>query len=288
VSLASFIVVAQVALARDRSPRVVLLGSGDHVSAMIVTGNARLLIATGTDGAAFLNAFSSALPFGDRRIDVLVIAGSASDLPVAAAARDSIDARRTFVLDGGLTASLDKLGLDSSALFTGGKKIALSPDLAIWLETASIANGETTIQGWQAVIERGKTRVRVVSDARLLSAFHDRRPASALVIAAKPDPTALPAAFRSLVIPASIANAAPLIPQKSEPAPVMKCEPGRSLTLTFTTDGLKLPKSAQLVSSATPHTDATMVGHASGESSAVVVKRFSSGSWLAAQWAEVV
>jgi len=255
VSLASVVVLAQVVLAKDRTPRVVLLGSGDHVSVLVVAGDARMLIATGTDGAAFLNAFSSALPFTDRHVDMLVIAGGKADLPVAAAAHSSIDAGRTFVLDGDLTTSLDDLHLDAGALLSGGKKLILSPDLSVSLETAAIPNGDKTIQGWQAIVEHGKTRVRIVSDARLLRAFRDRRSASALVIATKPDAVQLPASFLSLVIPASVSDATPLIPANIDSLPVAKVESGRPLTLRFTSIGLTLPKSARSITRVASQTE---------------------------------
>lgn len=254
VALALTLLAAHVVFAQNRTPRVVLLGSGDHLSALIVDGDARMLIASGTDGTAFLNAFASALPINDRRIDVLVIAGGKADLPVAAAARASIDARRTFVLDGGLSASLDDLHLNSSALLTGGKRLSLGPALSVSLETASRQDGAKLITGWQATVVHGRTRVRIVSDARFLNEFRSRQRASGLVIASKPDASALTASFLSLVVPAALSDPAPLLGAKQGGRPVVKVELGRTATLSFTIVGLELPKSAQSIATPPPQT----------------------------------
>ena len=247
-SLAAFVGFGRVALKSDGAPRVVLLGSGKHLSALVVAGNDRLLIASGTDGSAFLNAFAQALPFTDRRIDVLVIAGDRGDLPSASAARSSIHAERTFVLDGELSGSLDQLHLNASSILAGGRTIRLGSEIVVTIETASIQTGSAPLQGWQAVVEHGASRVRIVSDARLLGAFHDRRRASALVIAGAPEAATLRGSFLSLVAPSSISDAAPLLGSDTRALPVLKVEPGRSVELTFSTVGLKLPKGAQFVS----------------------------------------
>lgn len=245
MALAVFLTVGQATLSKSRTPRVVLLGAGDRISTLIVSGNARMLITAGTNGRDLLNAFAVALPLTSRHIDVLVITGDKTDLPAASAARTSIDASKIFVLNGGLATSLDDLKLNASALISGGKRIALSPGVFVTIEQSPTDESGKSAPAWQAVIAHGKTRVRIVSDPQRMTAFRDRRASSALVIAAKPAPSALPGSFLSLAVPASVADPSPLISEKLGAIPVVKVENGRATSLTFTADGLKLPRSAR-------------------------------------------
>lgn len=229
---------------------MVALGSGDRLSILVAAGDNHLVIATGSDGEAFLNAFGSALPITNRHVDLLLIAGSKADLPVAAAARTSLDVRRAFVIDGGLTTSLDALNLEPSAILTGKQRIALSPELTVVIETGSITLSGKQIQGWQAVIEHGASRVRIVSDARLLAIFPNRGIDSALVIASKPEAAPISGAFRSLVAPASVTDPESMLPTRLGSIPVMKVESGRATELRFVSGGLRLPKTARVVAPA--------------------------------------
>jgi hypothetical protein len=264
VTLAAVLVLGQVVLAKSRTPRVILLGSGDRISTLLIAGDARLLIATGTDGQAFLNAFAEAMPFGDRHVDVLVLAGDRSDLPVAAAALGQVNAAKTLVLGDGLSTSLDDLGLDASALIARNLRVALSKDVVV-----TFAHDES---GWEAVIERGATRIRVISDAGQLNARHDAKANSTLVLARRPDPTELPGRFLSLVLPANAPAPAKLISERLGAIPVVAIRDGHAEALVFTRDGLKLPRSARPSSQAgNPPRSAT----AASNSALIAVRRSS-------------
>ena len=59
--------------ARDYGqPALALLGSGDGLSVLVTTGDARLLVVGGSDPAAFANALADARPRSHPRIDLLV------------------------------------------------------------------------------------------------------------------------------------------------------------------------------------------------------------------------
>lgn len=236
-TLAVVLVIGQVVLAKSRAPRVVLMGSGERVSTLVIAGDARLLIATGTDGQAFLNAFAEAMPFGDRHVDVLILAGDRSDLPVAAAAQSKVKAERTLVLGDDLSERLDDLGLDASALIAKNLRVTLSKDVVV---SFAHANGD-----WEAVIERGATRIRFVSDASTLDQFRDPRTNSALVLARRPNPSELTASFLSLVLPANAPAPASLIPERLGTIPLVSVQDGHAEVLVFTHDGVKLPRSAR-------------------------------------------
>lgn len=237
VSLASVLVLGQVVLAKSRTPRVDLLGSGDRISTLIVAGNTRMLIATGTDGAAFLNAFSEALPFADRRVDLLVLAGDRDDFPVASTARLNIKAAKVVVLDGDLATSLDDLGLDSSSIIDGRKRIALTPTIAVTITA--------TESGWLAVIERGQTRIGVISDPHQLEEAREMRSFSALVVASAPKPELIPGSYFSLALPNKSPAPAELVPERLGAIPVLSIANGRAEVLVFTPQGLRLPRAAR-------------------------------------------
>jgi hypothetical protein len=231
------LVLGQAVLAKSRTPRVVLLGSGDRISTLIIAGNTRMLIASGTDGTAFLNAFSEALPFADRRVDLLVLAGDRDDLPVASTARRAIEATKVLVLDGGPSTNLDDLDLDSSSIVGGRKRITLTPTIAVTLVVSQ--------SGWQAVIERGQTRIGVVSDPRQLEESRATRAFSALVVASAPKSELIPGSYLSLALPSKSPAPAVLVPEQLGAIPVLSVDNGRAAVLVFTPKGLRLPSSAR-------------------------------------------
>jgi hypothetical protein len=64
--------------ARDmREPRIALLGAGNHLSVLVTAGDARVLIVSGNEPAAFADALSRARPPTMRRLDVLIVGGNA-------------------------------------------------------------------------------------------------------------------------------------------------------------------------------------------------------------------
>src|SRR3712207_3983980 len=63
-----------------RRPRIVLLGSGHQLSALVTGGRARLPLATGDDPVAFSNALERPRHPTTRRLDVLLVAGAGNAL----------------------------------------------------------------------------------------------------------------------------------------------------------------------------------------------------------------
>lgn len=255
----------QVVIARAGTPRVVLLGSGSHLSTLIVAGEARVLIATGDDGEAFLNAFSRALPLSSRRVDLLILAGDKRDLPVASLALSAIKSRHVMVLDGGLAAHLADLGLDGDALLNHGARLSLPNGIVATIEMTRDHEADSAFpSGWQVVIERATTRIRVASDATSLSGFHDRRPASLLALVGVPPLEPIFGSFFGLAVSSAIKDPSPLIAGRESAVPVLKIEPGRAESLTFTSTGLRLPKHGRMIAPA-PVDQATVTPRAAIE-----------------------
>src|SRR6476619_4204301 len=71
------------ALDSSAAPTMKVLGAGTGLSVLVESGDRRLLVATGDDAASFSHALAGARRLWERRIDVLVLAGGASDLAVA-------------------------------------------------------------------------------------------------------------------------------------------------------------------------------------------------------------
>ncbi len=78
--------------------RIQVLGAGKYASVLITQDQRRILIASGSNGSAFSNAISNALPAIGEEIDVLLI-DPRSSADVVDRAR-SLDAKRALVLPG--------------------------------------------------------------------------------------------------------------------------------------------------------------------------------------------
>jgi len=76
--------------------RIQVLGAGKHASVLVTHDQRRVLIASGSNGSAFSNAISNALPSIGKEIDVLLI-DPRSSADVTDRAR-SLDAKRVIVL----------------------------------------------------------------------------------------------------------------------------------------------------------------------------------------------
>ena len=64
---------------RYAEPAIYLLGSGNALSALIVSESSRVLIANGNDPAALANAFGRARPDALRRIDLVILMPDATE-----------------------------------------------------------------------------------------------------------------------------------------------------------------------------------------------------------------
>ena len=147
----------------DAKPSIRMLGSGSNLSLLITSGNARILIASGDDATAFGNALGAARHLTSRRIDIVILAGTDDDIPVASYARKNIDARQVFVLDGPLAGHLADLELEHDQVIVQATRLRLPGGLDVTITPESASDGR-----WSAVIQHGRTSV-VASNSPELS-----------------------------------------------------------------------------------------------------------------------
>jgi hypothetical protein len=171
------------------SPRIVFLGSGDRLSVLVSDGPARLLIASGDDPTGYENALTSVLPIFARRVDVLLVSGAKTTLlaPVAAAQGEQVQVTRSL---GTIPPSLEASELGEITALNAPSRIRLSPEITLSIETAIPENAEPDDPvSWRAIVERGQTRIVVLSDGMAAGLFSMPPPASIIAVAGD-DPVA--------------------------------------------------------------------------------------------------
>jgi hypothetical protein len=171
------------------SPRIVFLGSGDRLSVLISDGPSRLLIASGDDPTGFENALTSVLPIFARRVDVLLVSGTKTTLLAPLAASQDEQVRETRSL-GTIPSSIEASELGEIAELTVPARIQLSPEITLAIETALPADAAPDDPvSWRAIVERGQTRIVVLSDGEAAGLFSTPPPASVIAVAGD-DPVA--------------------------------------------------------------------------------------------------
>lgn len=165
------------------SPRIVFLGSGNRLSVLVSDGPSRLLIASGDDPTGFENAFTSVLPIFARRVDVLLVSGTNTTLLAPLAAKQGEEVRLTRSL-GVVPPSVEANEFGDLTELTLPARIRLSPEITLSIEAALPQNG---VQGdpvaWRAIVERGQTRIVVLSDGEAAGLFSIPPPASVIAVA---------------------------------------------------------------------------------------------------------
>ena len=165
------------------SPRIVFLGSGDRLSVLVTDGPSRLLIASGDDPTGFENALTSVMPIFARRVDVLLVSGTKSTLMAPLSAVDGGQVRLTRSL-GAIPPSLEASELGAMPELVMPGRIKLSPDITLAIETATAANAEPDDPpAWRAIMQRGNTRIVVLSDGEAAGLFSAPPPASVIAVA---------------------------------------------------------------------------------------------------------
>ncbi len=166
-------------------PRVVLLGSGGSVSVLVASGDARLLIATGSDPASFAAALEAARQPVQRRIDVLLAAGRGDDLLVPAAVASDEHVRMVATL-GRLATGPGLESLADRPALTESRQVALDGGASVLLETSRTDGEEDDGPerwAWRATVARGNARVVVLSDGAAVNLFPPPDSPSLVVVA---------------------------------------------------------------------------------------------------------
>ena len=164
------------------SPRIVFLGSGDRLSVLVTDGPSRLLIASGDDPTGFENALTSVMPIFARRVDVLLVSGTKSTLRAPLSAVDGGQVRLTRSL-GGIPPSLEASELGAMPELVMPGRIKLSPDITLAIETATAANARPDDPpAWRAIVQRGNTRIVVLSNGEAAGLFSAPPPASIIAV----------------------------------------------------------------------------------------------------------
>lgn len=236
-------------------PQIAILGSGNRLSLFVAEGPARLVIASGDDTVAFENAFAEVRPLFARRIDLLLISGDGTTLLVPLAASQDAHVRSTFAL-GTLPDSPEATALGAINLFGSPRRIQLGPTMSVLLETAQ--TGDEGLAAWRATIERGSTRVVVLSSAESAALFPPVPDAALLAT----DGQDLAGAWDLSPALAIVANAdsvsgpdlrGAFAATGQGPQWGYRVGPGDALRLRFVADALQLPADgAQITLLATP------------------------------------
>lgn len=165
------------------SPRIVFLGSGNRLSVLVSDGPSRLVIASGNDPTGFENALTSVLPIFARRVDVLLVSGEKTSLlaPLAASRDEQVRLTRSL---GTIPPGIEASELGPVTQLSMPSRIRLSPEITIAIETA-VANDAAPEDraAWRAIVERGQTRIVVLSDGEAAGLFSASPPASVIAIA---------------------------------------------------------------------------------------------------------
>src|SRR5215203_2521126 len=224
----------------DRAPGVMLLGSGSHVSILVVDGDARLLIASGDDASAFGNALAEAMHPTSRRIDVVVIDGDERSGAVAARVRRDIPGATTFVMPGELANRLADFNLQPDDVIAKDTHIALTSEL-----TVTIFPGSDGDNGWHAGIRRRSTRVLAISDGKMAPMGQQ---VSAIVFTDRYDASALAGSGgRAVIVPS---GATSLDKLRADAQGTVSTDfalfvgDGEAIKLKFTDRGIELPSDA--------------------------------------------
>lgn len=233
-------------------PRIVLLGSGDGVSVLVASGDARVLIATGSDPAAFAAALESARQPIQRRIDVLLVAGRGDGLLVPAYIGADPHVRMAASL-GRLAVRGDAAALADLPALTESRQIILAGEVAILLEATMVPDqgGEASeAWAWRAIVSRGDARVAVLSDGGAAALFPPS-PSPALLVVSGREPLAAIAAETGApahavgfadgaLSPREMRQAAGSVPA----AWAVRVFDGEAIVVPFTEDGVAIPPDA--------------------------------------------
>ena len=229
------------------APGVTVLGSGDRLSVLVTDGSARLVLATGDDPIGYENALSRVRPVFARRVDVLLLAGTGRSLLVPVAAHADRNVRISSALAAlPRSAETDALGFVSA--FSTDQRIELGPSVAVTVETLLPFGDDAAdaFPAWRMTIERGETRVVVLSDGENAAIFPPGPPAAVIAVSGD-DPLSGWESGRGVAL---IANASAIdgpdlregaAASRNPPQWTARVFPGEALRLRFVPGGIELP-----------------------------------------------
>jgi hypothetical protein len=228
----------------------VFLGSGDRLSVLVTDGPSRLLIASGDDATGFENALTSVLPIFARRVDVLLVSGAKTTLmaPIAATQNEQVRTTRSL---GTIPPSFEASELGSVSELTMPARIRLSPEITLSIETATPEDAEPDDPvSWRAIVERGQTRVVVLSDGEAAALFSAPPPASVIAVAGDDPVAGWDAAPGVALVSAAGELSGPKLRERftadNAPRWGFRVASGEALTFHFVANGLEVsPESAQ-------------------------------------------
>jgi hypothetical protein len=161
-------------------PRVSVLGSGDRLSALITSGHARVLLATGNDPAAAANALGRVRHPTLPRLDVLIAAGEGIELAVPASLAGNPDTRLDLAIspiEGEYAAQLGGARTVSSP-----RVLDLPDGMTVTLENATVSSA-TGGAAWRVTVQRGNSRVILLSNGDDAGLFPPAGTPNVLVVA---------------------------------------------------------------------------------------------------------
>lgn len=226
------------------SPRIVFLGSGDRLSVLVSDGPSRLLIASGDDPTGFENALTSVLPIFARRVDVLLVSGAMTTLlaPLSAIQGEQVRMARSL---GTIPPSLEASELGDVSALTAPSRIRLSPEITLSIETALPVDAEPNDPiSWRAIVERGPTRIVVLSDGEAAGLFSVPPPASVIAVAGDAPVTGWDAAPGVALVTAAGELSGPKLRERfagdNPPRWGFRVASGEALTFHFVENGLEV------------------------------------------------
>jgi hypothetical protein len=240
------------------SPRIVFLGSGDRLSVLVTDGPSRLLIASGDDPTGFENAFTSVLPIFARRVDVLLVSGAGPTLlaPLSASRDEQVRMTRSL---GSIPPSVEASEFGSVTALTMPSRIRLSPEITLLIETATPPGAKPNDPvSWRAIVERGQTRIVVLSDGEAAELFPLAPPASVIAVVGDDPVEGWEAAPGVALVTAAGELTGPKLRQRltedNAPRWGFRVASGEALTFHFVENGLAVSgeSAQQRQTSATP------------------------------------
>jgi hypothetical protein len=228
-------------------PQVTFLGSGNRLSLLVTDGPARLLLATGDSPIDYENAITRVRPLFARRIDVLLVAGSGETLYVPIAAHADTHVRSTTAL-APLPESAEADALGPMRAFSSPQRVRLGSSIQVIVETALPvgADAETDFPAWRATVERGETRIVVLSDGGAAALFPPDAGASVLAVSGGSPTTAWDFSPAVTFVANAVAIGGPEMrsafsESRRPPEWGFRVSPGEALRLKFVEGGVELP-----------------------------------------------